>query len=245
METLHDTSLSVVRNESSFSAAPCFTKCFTEKWLFRATLFNSLRACVAASRSTWLQVPQVVRVNAPELRIDYELLTGWHPLHTILRDRRLGGRSLTDLASLFWCLGAALEELHRHTHRIHGDFDFDNILVKRGVDRAMFVDFTPPEYALFRRYNQADPYRDLAMLVLFVRAKYPPHLLYLAFRPELPRLARAFIAGYFAASPASFDRRRLEWQMNELLDTTYLGDAFAARYLRRTRLFRTDDLEPQ
>jgi hypothetical protein len=33
--------------------------------------------------------------------------------------------------------------------------------------------------------------------------------------------------------------------MNDLLDGTYLGASFAGRFLRRTRLFRTDDLAPE
>jgi hypothetical protein len=32
--------------------------------------------------------------------------------------------------------------------------------------------------------------------------------------------------------------------MNELLDDTYLRATFSARYLRRSRLFRTDDMAP-
>jgi hypothetical protein len=36
----------------------------------------------------------------------------------------------------------------------------------------------------------------------------------------------------------------LERYKNELLQNTYLGATFSARYLRRSRLFRTDDLAP-
>ena len=112
------------------------------------------------------------------------------------------------------------------------------------TDRVVFVDFTPPEYSAFRRYNQASPYRDIAMFVLFVRAKYPPQLLYLAFRPKLRELTRAFLKGYFRDAPDRYDPRMLDRCMNELLDSTYLGKTFNARYLRRSRLFRTDDLAP-
>jgi RIO-like serine/threonine protein kinase len=149
-----------------------------------------------------------------------------------------------ELQRTFWTIGAALEELHRHTHRIHGDFDFDNVLVKRGAEHAVFVDFTPPEYASFARYNEASPYRDIAMLVLFVRAKYPPQQLHLALRPQLTGLARAFISGYFRNAPARYDRRKLDSSMNELLADTYLGTTFTARWLRHSRLYRTDDLAP-
>lgn len=222
----------------------CFSKRFTEEWLFRATLRNSLRAWVASQRSSWLRVPQVLRADDRELRIDYELLDGWNPLHTVLRDRAFAGLSTAELTRTFWTVGAALEELHRRTHRIHGDFDFDNILVKRGADRVAFVDFTPPVYNAFRRYNQENPYRDIATFVIFVRAKYPPQLLYLAFRPQLPELARRFMEGYFRDAPAEYDRCMLERHMNELLRNTYLGKTFSARYLRRSRLFRTDDMAP-
>ncbi|HEY0683051.1 MAG TPA: hypothetical protein VGD45_12025 [Steroidobacter sp.] len=223
----------------------CFSKRFTEEWMFRATLWNSLRAWAAAQRSSWLRVPRVLQADARELRIDYEFLPGWFPLHTVLRHRTFAGLSGAELVGLFWMLGAALEEFHRRTHRIHGDFDFDNILVKRGADRVVFVDFTPPEYSAFRRYNQASPYRDIASLVIFVRAKYPPQLIYLAFRPQLRKLARSFVEGYFRNAPAEFDRCMLEHHMNELLQNTYLGRSFSARYLRRSRLFRTDDLTPE
>lgn len=224
---------------------PCFSKRFTEEWLFRATLRNSLRAWVAARRSSWLRVPQVLCADDRELRIDYEFLDGWDPLQTVLRDRNFAGLSAADLTRTFWTVGAALEELHRRTHRIHGDFDFDNILIKRGAERVAFVDFTPPEYSAFRRYNQENPYRDIATFVLFVRAKYPPQLLYLAFRPQLAELARRFMEGYFRDAPAEYDRRMLERHMNELLRNTYLGKTFSARYLRRSRLFRTDDMAPR
>lgn len=221
-----------------------FSKRFTQEWLFRATLWNSLRACVAARQSTWLRVPRVLHADDRELRIDYEFLAGWKPLHTVIRHRTFAGLSAAELRRTFWTIGAALEEFHRHTHRIHGDFDFDNILVKRGADRVAFVDFTPPDYFSFRCYNQANPYRDIALLVLFVRAKYPPQRLYLAFRPQLRELARGFMRGYFRAAPAEYDRHMLESCMNELLENTYLRATFSARYLRPSRLFRTDDLAP-
>jgi tRNA A-37 threonylcarbamoyl transferase component Bud32 len=229
----------------SHVASSCFCKGFTEEWLFRATLRNSLRAWVAAQQSSWLRVPEVLNADERQLRIDYEFLEGWNPLHTVLRDRGFAGFSDAELEGLFWTCGAALEEFHRRTHRIHGDFDFDNVLVKRGADKVAFVDFTPPEYSAFRRYNQESPYRDIATFVFFVRAKYPPQLLHLAFRPQLRELARSFMEGYFREAPAEYDRFMLERHMNELLRNTYLGKTFSARYMRRSRLFRTDDLAPE
>jgi hypothetical protein len=190
-------------------------------------------------------VPQVLHAEPRELRIDYQLLAGWSPLHTILRQRAFDGLAPPQLQRLFWTIGAALEEFHRYTHRIHGDFDFDNVLVKRRAERVVFVDFTPPEYANFRHYNEGSPYRDIAMLVLFVRAKYPPQQLHLALRPQLPGLARAFIQGYFRDAPAKYDQRLLDRSIGDLLDNTYLGATFSARWLRRSRLYRTDDLAPQ
>ncbi|HEY8519336.1 MAG TPA: hypothetical protein VIN61_04605 [Gammaproteobacteria bacterium] len=223
---------------------PRFSKRFAEEWLYRATLRNSLRAWAAAQRSSWLRVPRVLLADPRELRIDYELLVGWKPVRTVIRHRTFQGIPPPELRRLFWAIGAALEELHRHTRRIHGDFDFDNVLVKRGADRAVFVDFTPPDYARFPAYNRGDVYRDIALFVLLLRAKYPPHQLHLAMRAELRELARAFVRGYFRTAPDAYDRRLLERCANELLETTYLGESFAGRYLRRSRLFRTDDLAP-
>lgn len=224
--------------------AECFSKHFTEPWLFRSTLFNSLRACAAALKSTFLRVPQVLCADHRELRIDYELLADWNPLRTLIRHRSFEGFSEGELERLFRMIGVALAEFHQHTHRIHGDFDFDNILIKRGADKVVFVDFTPPEYTRFRSYNQANPYRDIATLVLFVRAKYPAQQLHLAFRPQLRGLARAFIDGYFRTVQVGYDRRMLESCMSDLLERTYLSKSFSARFLRHTRLFRTDDLAP-
>ncbi|HEX7012736.1 MAG TPA: hypothetical protein VF161_08315 [Steroidobacteraceae bacterium] len=221
-----------------------FSKHFDEDWLFRATLRNSLRACAAARRSSCLQVPQVLGANPRERRIDYELLTGWHPIRAIIRRPRFGGLPEAQLRHMFLTIGIALAEFHHHTHRIHGDFDFDNVLVRREAERIVFVDFTPPEYARFRDYNRLSPYRDIATFLLFVRAKYPPQLLHLAFRPQVPTLARAFIEGYFRTARMVYDSRELERCTNELLESTYLGRSFAARFLRRTRLFRVDDLAP-
>lgn len=224
------------------ATAQVFSKHFKEEWLFHATLRNSWRASAAARRSSWLQVPRVLHTDRRELRIDYEFLPEWSPLHTVLRHYAFRRLPPAELQRMFWTIGAALEEFHRYTHRIHGDFDFDNILVKRGSERVVFVDFTPPAYACFRRYNQANPYRDIATLVLFVRAKYPPHHLYLAYRRQLREFARSFLAGYFRAQPAAYDEHLLQRCMNELLDTTYLGRTFTARFMRHSRLYRTDDL---
>lgn len=229
---------------ASAPEGPRFSKRFTEEWLFRATLLNSLRACVAARRSSWLRIPRVLHADDRELRIDYEFLTGWNPVHTVIRHRTFAGLPAAELLRTFWTIGAALEEFHRYTHRIHGDFDIDNILVKRGAQRVAFVDFTPPRYANIRCYNQANPYRDIALFVLFVRAKYPPQRLYLAFRPQLRELARVFMSGYFQRAPGRYDQRMLERCTKQLLDDTYLRATFSARYLRRSRLFRTDDLAP-
>jgi hypothetical protein len=224
--------------------APRFSKHFTEEGLYRATLHNSLRAWSAARRSTWLRIPQVLHADSDELRIDYEYLGGWKPLHTVLRHRTFAGLSAEELRLTFWTIGAALEEFHRYTHRNHGNLDFDNILVKRGAGRAAFVDFAPPEYASLRGYGQASPYRDIATFVLFVLAKYPPRQLYLAFRPRLRELARAFMQGYFRDAPMKYDAQMLESCMDELLAHTSLGETFSARYLRRSRLYRTGDLDP-
>lgn len=221
-----------------------FSKRFSEEWLFRATLRNSLRAWAAARRSTWLRVPKVLHADPRELRIDYEYLDGWAQVRSLIRHRTFNGLSASELHRTFWTIGAALDELHRRTHRIHGDFDFDNVLVKPDADQAVFVDFTPPVYANFREYNRADPYRDIATFLLGICAKYPPHLIHLALRPRVRDLARAFIAGYFRDSPGDYDRRRLEHAMNDLLDGTYLGKSFAGRFLRGSRLFRIDDLNP-
>lgn len=223
---------------------PCFSKRFSQEWLFRSTLWNSLRAWSAARRSKWLRVPQVLQKDPRELRIDYEYLAGWNQVRMVIRDRTFKGLSAPELRRTFWTIGAALEELHRHTHRIHGDFDFDNVLVKPGAERAAFVDFTPPVYASFREYNQMDPYRDLATFLLGVCAKYPPHLIHLALRPRVRTLGRAFLEGYFRHARTGYDARRLERAMADLLQGTYLGESFAARYLRRSRLFRIDDLAP-
>ena len=244
IETRQRTARTSTGRASQSSGPARFSKHFSEEWLFRATLLNSLRACVAARRSSWLRIPQVLLADDRALRIDYEFLAGWMPLHTLIRHRTFAGFPPAELRRTFWTIGAALEEFHRHTHRIHGDFDIDNILVKRDAERVAFVDFTPPEYANWRRYNQASPYRDIALFVLFVRAKYPPQRLYLALRPQLRELARAFIRGYFRAAPAQYDQRMLARCMNELLDDTYLRATFSARYLRRSRLFRTDDMAP-
>lgn len=223
-----------------------FSKRFAEEWLFRATLFNSLRASAAARRSRWLRVPHVLDADPSELRIDYEHLSAdWVQVRSVIRDRSFNGAPAPELRRMFWTIGAALDELHRRTHRIHGDFDFDNILVKHGADQAVFVDFTPPVYTSFRSYNRADPYRDIATFLLGICAKYPPYLIHLALRPRVRALGRAFVTGYFHDRPADFDRRRLEGAINDLLDGTYLGASFAGRFLRRTRLFRTDDLAPE
>jgi len=222
-----------------------FSKHFTEEWLFRATLRNSLRAWAAARRSNWLRVPQVLHADRRELRIDYEYLAGWIKVREVIRSRTFQGVSPRELQRMFWTIGAALDEFHRRTHRIHGDFDFDNILVQRGAERAVFVDFTPPVYTSFVEYNRADPYRDIATFLLNICAKYPPHLLLLALRPRVRELARAFIDGYFRDREADYDRQRLERTMSDLLDGTYLGESFAGRFLRRSRLFRIDDLAPE
>lgn len=221
-----------------------FSKRFSEEWIFRATLRNSLRAWAAARRSRWLRVPQVLHADQRDLRIDYEYLDGWEQVRGLLRDRSFNGLSGSELHRTFWTIGAALEELHRHTHRIHGDFDFDNILVKRGAERAVFVDFTPPVYANFREYNRADPYRDIATFLIGICAKYPPYLIHLALRPRVRDLARAFIAGYFRDSPGGYEGSRLERAIDDLLNGTYLGKSFAGRFLRGSRLFRIDDLNP-
>ena len=221
---------------------PRFTKHLDTEWLYRATLRNSLRAVAAANRSRWLRVPKVIDADAQERRVDYEFMAGWEPVRTVIRDRRFRGIPADARRRMFWMIGAALEEFHRHTRRNHGDFDFDNVLVNAGADTIVFVDFTPPVYLHFRDYNRADPYWDIAMFVLGIRAKYPPHLLHLALRTETRELARAFVRGYFHRWPERFDSRLLADKVNAILDTTYLGESFSGRFLRRSPLYRTDDL---
>jgi hypothetical protein len=244
LHSVADRSNAAATGAASPRDGACFSKHFAEEWLFRATLHNSLRAWAAARRSSWLRTPEVLHADRQALRIDYELLSGWTPLHRVVRRYTFGGLTSAELLTIFWTIGAALEEFHRRTHRIHGDFDLDNILVQRGAGKVVLVDFTPPEYARFRGYNQADPYVDIATLLLYVLAKYPPQRLYLAFRPQLRGLARAFIAGYFRRAPDAYDQQSLERSIEALLANTYLGASFTARYLRRSRLFRTDDLAP-
>src|ERR1044072_2036218 len=81
--------------------APRFSKVFAAEWLFRATLRNSLRAWVAARRSSWLRVPKVLFADHDELRIDYELLADWNPLQVVIHHRTFGGLSGVELRRMF------------------------------------------------------------------------------------------------------------------------------------------------
>jgi hypothetical protein len=80
-----------------------FSKGFREEWVFRATLRNSLRACVAARRSSCLRVPNILHADAEELRIDYEFLDGW-PLHSSIRHRTFRELPTAELRRTFWTI---------------------------------------------------------------------------------------------------------------------------------------------
>src|SRR5690606_22891410 len=96
--------------------------------------------------------------------------------------------------------GRALAEYHAGSGKIHGDFDPTNILFHVGESRICLIDFSRPDFADHPDYCHGSIYRDLALLVIHLCVKYPPHQVLLAYRAKNRVLARAFLEGYFELS---------------------------------------------
>lgn len=219
-----------------------FSKRFSSKELFEEAYRNSHRAWEASLASDVLETPQILRVDVASLTLDFEYRFGWRTVNDLMRSYRFLGIRPNSLHLLFQRIGRGLAELHRVTGHIHGDFDTTNILFEPNSLRVCFVDFSRPDFDPSPDYNRRSIYRDLALFCIFVRVKYPPHKLPLAFRPMNRVLSREFFRGYETECASSLNLTSFEAEWLLLLENSFLSKIFVRRFLGWSALFSIKDL---
>jgi serine/threonine protein kinase len=153
----------------------------------------------------------------------------------------LVSRTLQSTAS-YATPGAPWPEYHAGSGKIHGDFDPTNVLFSVDDPRICLIDFSRPDFADYPDYCRGSIYRDLALFVIHLCVKYPPHQLLLAYRSKNRVLARAFLEGYFELSTQrySFDELRTEFAI--CMEIPYLAHSFMIRFLPWTDRFNLEHL---
>jgi RIO-like serine/threonine protein kinase len=217
-----------------------FDKRYANRVLFDEALAASQEAAAIARRARHLRVPAVLAFDPAGLRISFERMEGWSVLTRLVRSRRFLGLPDAVLAAIMRNTGRALAEYHAGSGKIHGDFDPTNILFRVGESRICLIDFSRPDFADHPDYCRGSMYRDLALLVIHLCVKYPPHQVLLAWRAKNRVLARAFLDGYFELSPQRYSIDELRAEFATCMQFPYLAGSFMNRFMRWTDRF---DLE--
>jgi serine/threonine protein kinase len=217
-----------------------FDKYYANRILFDEALAASEEAAAIARRARYLRVPAVLAFDPGGLWIRFEYMQGWSVLTRLLRSRRFLGLPDAGLYDIIRNTGRALAEYHAGSGKIHGDFDPTNVLFRVGEPRICLIDFSRPDFADHPDYCRGSIYRDLALFVIHLCVKYPPHQLLLAYRSKNRVLARAFLEGYFELSPQQYSIDELRTEFATCMNFPYLARSFMHRFLRWTDRF---DLE--
>jgi RIO-like serine/threonine protein kinase len=217
-----------------------FEKRYANQTLFDEALAASEEATAIARGARYLRVPAVLAFDPGGLWIRFEYLEGWTVLTRLLRSRRFLGLPDAALDGIIRNTGRALAEYHAGSGKIHGDFDSTNVLFSVGDPRICLIDFSRPDFADYPDYCRGSIYRDLALFVIYLCVKYPPHQLLLAYRSKNRVLARAFLEGYFELSPQQYCFNELRTEFATCMKFPYLARSFMHRFLRWTDRF---DLE--
>jgi RIO-like serine/threonine protein kinase len=219
-----------------------FEKKYADRTLFDEALASSEEAASIASRSRFLRAPGVIEADRERLAIRFEYMEGWRVLTALLRSRAFLGLRAAELEGLFRNIGGALAEYHAGSSKIHGDFDSTNILFKPGEPRICLIDFSRPNFADRPDYCRGSIYRDLALFLIHLRVKYPPHQLHLAYRPENRLLSRSFLEGYFDLSSQRYSFDELRTEFDACMEIPYLSRTFINRFLGWSKPFDLEDL---
>jgi serine/threonine protein kinase len=219
-----------------------FEKRYANRTLFDEALVASEEATAIAQGARYLRVPAVLDYDPGGLWIRFEYMEGWTVLTTLLRSRRFLGLPHSAVDGIIRNTGRALAEYHAGSGKIHGDFDPTNVLFSVDDPRICLIDFSRPDFADYPDYCRGSIYRDLALFIIYLCVKYPPHQLLLAYRSKNRVLARAFLEGYFELSTQrySFDELRTEFAI--CMEIPYLAHSFMIRFLPWTDRFNLEHL---
>ena len=99
-----------------------------------------------------------------------------------------------------------------------------------------------PDFADHPDYYRGPIYRDLALFVIHLCVKYPPHQLLLAYRAKNWALSRAFLDGYFELSPQQYSFDELQTEFTTCMEIPYLARTFMNCTLRWTDRFDLEHL---
>ena len=219
-----------------------FDKYYANRILFDEALAASEEAAAIARRARYLRVPAVLAFDPGGLRIRFECMEGWSVLKTLLRSGRFLRLPDAELDGILRNTGRALAEYHAGSGKIHGDFDSTNVLFRVEEPRVCLIDFSRPDFADHPDYCRASIYRDLALFVIYLCVKYPPHQLLLAYRAKNRILSRAFLEGYFELSPQQYSFDELRTEFVTCMKIPYLARSFMNRFLRWTDRFDLEHL---
>jgi RIO-like serine/threonine protein kinase len=219
-----------------------FDKHYANRILFDEALAASEEAAAIAGRARYLRVPTVLASEPGGLLIQFEYMEGWSVFWTLVRSGRFLGLPDAELDRILRNTGRALAEYHAGSGKIHGDFDPTNVLFQVGESRICLIDFSRPDFADYPDYCRGSIYRDLALFVIYLRVKYPPHQLLLAYRAKNRILSRTFLEGYFELSPQQYSFDELRTEFATCMNIPYLARSFMNRFLRWTDRFDLEDL---
>jgi len=205
-------------------------------------LANSEEAFQFASKALFLRVPRVVSYCKDRLLINFEYMEGWQTITSLIRDYHFLSATTEELRRTFRLVGRALAEYHSASGKIHGDFDSTNVLFKPNEPRICLIDFSRPDFANSSDYCRGSIYRDLALFLVHLRVKYPPHQLHFAFRAMNRTLSKEFLLGYFEVSETKYEFDKLQAEFRACLKIDYLARTFMIRFLSASTIFSIEDL---
>ncbi|MGH7797413.1 MAG: hypothetical protein ACREQ2_21355 [Candidatus Binatia bacterium] len=232
------------RGEASKAVSKLFVKRYTDQVLFEESLTNSEEAFKIAQRARFLRVPEVVSYDRQRLVINFEYMERWQTITNLIRNYHFLSLLEEEVKRIFQLVGRALAEYHYLSGKIHGDFDSTNVLFKPNEPRICLIDFSRPDFATSSDYCRGSVYRDLALFLIHLRVKYPPHQLHFAYRSMNRTLSKEFLVGYFEVSETKYEFDKLQAEFRACLKIDYLARTFMIRFLSASTIFSIEDLRP-
>lgn len=188
------------------SKVKIFSKKYQNRMIFLEALSNSTEAYEISKRTSVFASPAVLNFNDENLIINFEFLEDAITVLEMLRSYNYKKMPVMKLKKLFFNIGIALSEFHKHSGRLHGDFAPSNIMFKStNIDKLFFVDFSRAVESNDPYYNRGSIYKDLSFFAIGSKIKYPYYLFPLAFRSLNDKLYQETLKGYCEDSKILFN----------------------------------------
>lgn len=199
-----------------------FLKEYPDYEQFLESLKNAQEAYSISQKTAIFTTPSVLYYDEEKCLISYEFIKDAITVRKLLRSYNYLKLTKKQLVDLFYNTGFALAEYHRHSKKLHGDFQPNNVMFEPGnTNRIYFIDFSRSELSDDPNYNHGSILRDLALFAIHIKIKYPFYLFPMAFRKFNDLLCHEMFKGYMEFSKVIIEHDQLLDEVEDLKQEFY------------------------